>query len=1065
MSGPRAFQDLDEWLEDLKSSILAEHERVLGEIQGGGSSASSGRPAASAKAAPSPPAAAKAKGKAKGKAAATTAPRKGATDESSSSEFSSEYETDSEEEEESEEESEPPKAQPGQKKPAGRRHSGNSAAGRRLSGNSGASKNSLAEQKGTVVPKPKPALKSALKGGIGPTSSTPKAVQKPAASKHPQKAKATAKATGGRISWFDRPPPPPPKATGRKGGLPMAASDAATSAKALSSSSCAVGAVAVPENEALQAPVAWAKSPQAAPAEPEQMQRDVSGDDLTDVGCEHSEGMLSASPKIPLTPSNALALSSTESTRGSSEEDASDSGKRHAAQPNALEAYGFAEREEGEEEEEEDVQLDASPKAQSFGGSSQRSEEQSVKQPVRKGVAFASSAGSSDSGKPRKNFKPRRSSKEAGGKGDDEDDSSSSSGDSGETDLTSVCSDDDSELSEKEVFWLSPIWYDKEKRMTKSRSQRLSMDHLTLERVDFLENHPRLKKVILNPDGSVRQMWDLVGVFMFAYDAVTIPLLAFDLPQNLILTIMPWIVRLFWTVDFVLNFLTGAKKCDGTVDNRPRVIARDYMLSWFMLDFVVLLLDWLELVTHTTGLTIARVGKIVKNIRLIRMVRSFKLYKNFEMPQAVREWLINTNDITAIVFGIFRVMTCVIWVTHAVACVFYTIAEVRIEANDTKNWVHAYGYQDAKLGGLYSAAFIWALARFNGEAGIYAQNSEELAYTSIVTLLLFVVSTSAVSSITTKMTQLELVGVKQSAQFQLLDQYLRNNKISKEIGSRVVRNARHIVTERKKNAPEDSVELLQLISEPLLMEVHYEMYRVTLIRHAFFDHWDFTYPAACRQLCHTGIQQKGLHTGDILFQGGDMPETPKMYFLVSGSMLYARDADLKIERLEENAWACEACFWVPWEHQGTLRSKTDSWILAIDAQKFQTIAKGAILQDADLRKYGKEFVKHLNSRPKGRLSDLKDPTFECELAAKESMPKRTASTISNLPGKLKRSMSSITEVDGHGGSLMEMMRNSWSSGSSSLGREKSSSWGGFWKNAKPRQRRSSRVSASFSELR
>merc|ERR1712190_245924 len=126
------------------------------------------------------------------------------------------------------------------------------------------------------------------------------------------------------------------------------------------------------------------------------------------------------------------------------------------------------------------------------------------------------------------------------------------------------------------------------------------------------------------------------------------------------------------------------------------------------------------------------------------------------------------------------------------------------------------------------------------------------------------------------------------------------------------------------------------------------------------------------------ITRSSLASGDILFSGGEMPEEPQMFFITVGSMIYAKEGSCSIY-VETGSWACEAMLWTPWVYRGVLRARTDSNIMHLDTTKFQTIACQFLSSDADPRKYGKEFVKHLNGTPKGLLTDLDDETFDtCE---------------------------------------------------------------------------------------
>merc|ERR1712107_454534 len=162
---------------------------------------------------------------------------------------------------------------------------------------------------------------------------------------------------------------------------------------------------------------------------------------------------------------------------------------------------------------------------------------------------------------------------------------------------------------------------------------------------------------------------------------------------------------------------------------------------------------------------------------------------------------------------------------------------------------------------------------------------------------------------------------------------------------RVLRNAQHTVAEIRRNTPESSVELLSLVSEPLRIELHYEMYTPVFNSHPFFQCYSLLYSSALRQACHQAIALCSLHSGDVLFTSGQMPDEPRMFFIMSGHMHYMKEG--KMETLvEEGEWACEAAIWTPWVYRGVLRAKEACTILALDSHKFQNIACSFISPDA-----------------------------------------------------------------------------------------------------------------------
>merc|ERR1711972_582433 len=139
------------------------------------------------------------------------------------------------------------------------------------------------------------------------------------------------------------------------------------------------------------------------------------------------------------------------------------------------------------------------------------------------------------------------------------------------------------------------------------------------------------------------------------------------------------------------------------------------------------------------------------------------------------------------------------------------------------------------------------------------------------------------------MTRLQLVTAEQSTQFTALRQFLYVQNISKMLSMRIQRSAQKAVDEMKRNTPEQNIDLFKLVSEPLRVELHYEINAPPLQEHPFFRCYEHTYVMAMRQICHSCVVRKTLHHGDLLFSTGETPDDPQMFFVLKGKMVYMHD--------------------------------------------------------------------------------------------------------------------------------------------------------------------------------
>jgi len=535
-------------------------------------------------------------------------------------------------------------------------------------------------------------------------------------------------------------------------------------------------------------------------------------------------------------------------------------------------------------------------------------------------------------------------------------------------------------------FWLLPCWVESRKttrRTMTSVTQSSAWDRLLRDSHDGLENlHlPRWwDRLIISPHCMGRIGWDMMGCILFCYDAVMIPLTFFALPQQSYFQIMGWIIRCYWTADIPLSFFTG-KDMGSKVEMRLSKIAKTYATGWLPIDMVLVFIEWMEILGESRQeFGIARLGKMARNLRILRMFRFLKLMKTVNLPDSLKRLAYIRSEKLMIMFGIMQIMAAVVWVTHFIACFWYGIAK---GSAGGKNWVDEDGFSDSSPGYAYLASFHWSLTQFTGTTNIEAHNALERFFSVVVLLVAFVITAFAVSSITTSMTRLQIVTAEASTQFADLRKYMSGVGLSKALALRITNSARSAMEQASKNVPEESVVLLKLVTEPLKIELHYEVNMPALTVHPFFHYYDAKCHAAMRQICHCGVSKLKLHRGDLLFSCGEMPDDPQMFFVIDGRLLYLHK-DLFAYNVDKGQWMCEAVLWTLWCYHGTMKAKGDTMLLLVDSAKFQRIVCQFLNKDeSNPISYGQQFVRYMNSSNRHDLTDIHDAKFSVEAVAKD----------------------------------------------------------------------------------
>lgn len=473
-----------------------------------------------------------------------------------------------------------------------------------------------------------------------------------------------------------------------------------------------------------------------------------------------------------------------------------------------------------------------------------------------------------------------------------------------------------------------------------------------------------LRNCILPPTSLICIVWEMVSLIMIAYDYVTLPLQvfwngsnsAYHIKEYPITVVMEWFQRIFWTISIPYCMVVGFVYADGKVEMRPAQIRRHYLSTWFCFDMIVVLSDWLDVILE--GFQFLGALRLVKTLRLSRFLRMVRIARAVQLPKFMED--LDTrifSEKIIILIGILKISFQFVSLGHLVACAWYGVGKV--SADDIgEGWISHYEVKHESVGYRYLTSLHWAMCNFIGSMDIQPQTLGERLFANIMLLLSFVVTAWFVSSITAKLTRLQIIAGGRDGQFATLRQFLLHRKITTKLAMRVVRSAQQTLDAQSRAISEKDVDLLSCVTEQLRAEIHYEQYFGTLSRHALFKHLDDLNHKIVRELCHTAIGELSIHEGEFLFAAGDVPDDACMLFFLSGFLSYTyEEASLPVL---EGMWACEPVLWVRWVHLGDMKAHRPVTLIALSADLFrQSLTKNS-KEAYVVSNYAKRFVEFFN---------------------------------------------------------------------------------------------------------
>jgi len=488
---------------------------------------------------------------------------------------------------------------------------------------------------------------------------------------------------------------------------------------------------------------------------------------------------------------------------------------------------------------------------------------------------------------------------------------------------------------------------------------------------------------ILNPNNVIRSVWDIMSMLLVLYDMIMVPFGFFEPEDTVGMTTMEWVTRLFWTADIPMSFVSGFVTSDGTIEMRPGPIAKKYGKSWCVLDIAVVGADWTEIILGKAmeGMDMARMSKVSRIFRILRMIRLLRLAKVGEIVSLLAERL--PSEKLVVFIDILKLIIIMLGIGHMLACIWYIIGKELGPANRVDwNWLDKFEFTNEPLEYRYIMSLRWALSQFAGGMDeVTPVSLAEHIYAGCVYIGAFWSGTVFLSILTSHFTQLYILGNQQSQQLNVMRRYLAQNGISKGLVLRVTRNAQHTMKMRQRATPEAAVGLLDLVSEPLRIELHYEMYYPMLGLHPFFAEYMKACPFVVRKICHAAMSTNTYSRDDVIFHFGEA--SSKMQIVRSGLLTYSWAASS--EQLSEGRWLSEAALWTDWVHRGVLTAIEDSIVFAVNAQMFQNIVGMFELSVFDPCDYACRFVRALNNASAEDLTDLPLRTLARHRASRASM--------------------------------------------------------------------------------
>jgi len=469
------------------------------------------------------------------------------------------------------------------------------------------------------------------------------------------------------------------------------------------------------------------------------------------------------------------------------------------------------------------------------------------------------------------------------------------------------------------------------------------------------------QRFIMCPSGTKRAIWDCLGTFLLFWDILVIPFESFHSDRSTFMSTVETLILIYWSCDMIASCLTGFVDKGNTIMDPHRIVIT-YIRSWLTLDLVTVVPDWILKIRSSDTSAPLRV------LRTFRMARLLRLAKLSRVVSMIRDRI--DSEYMFILVNIVKLIFMLLMVNHFLACIWYFIG-TRCEESNLESWI-VQAPQVIKFTSpwyKYATALHWSLTQFTpASMSVQPQNVYERFFAIAVLVFGLVLFSSFVSNITASMTQLRTMQDDKSKQFWLLRRYLRQNRVQPQLTFRVLRFVEYACNETEDRVSESRIHVLNLLSEQLREELHYEVAFSRILAHPLMERISIVSRETMHALTKDALQQRSLATEDTLFHVGS--QATQMHIVESGRLLYRKAEDDNEVIAARNDWFCEPSLWTSWRHLGEAKALVESRIISLDAVAFGDVVATDVMAWEAASFYAESYVRMLCTTPRCNLVDV-----------------------------------------------------------------------------------------------
>ncbi|KAK4471808.1 hypothetical protein MN116_005202 [Schistosoma mekongi] len=477
-------------------------------------------------------------------------------------------------------------------------------------------------------------------------------------------------------------------------------------------------------------------------------------------------------------------------------------------------------------------------------------------------------------------------------------------------------------------------------------------------------------KWVIHPCSNFRFYWDLLMLMLLIANLIILPVAISFFNDDLSIH---WIIfnsisDVVFIADIAVKFRTGVVANDyaDEIILNPKEIARHYLKSWFILDFISSIpMDYLYLIFNKKDhynqffsagrtLRILRLAKLLSMLRLLRLTRLVRYVSQWE------EFL----NIASKFMGIFNLVLLMLLLGHWNACLQYLIPMLMEFPPDS--WVKRCKLENADWFQQYTWALFKAMSHMLSIGyGRFPPTSIGEAWITIVSMMsgatcyaLFVGHAAALiqSFDTSKRLYRE--------KFKQVEEYMAYRKLPRALRQRIANYYEH----RYQGKMFDEAQILNEFSECLREQVINYNCRALVAAVPFFTYADQDFVSEVV----TKLKFEVFQPGDLIIKEGTIGN--KMYFIQEGIVdIITKDGEVATS-LSDGSYFGEITLLTNARRVASVKAVVYSNLYSLDRESFLSVLENYPLMRRTMESVAAERLNKIGQNPSivSNREDLKE---------------------------------------------------------------------------------------------